>query len=264
MTKPTSQPLDTLHSGPHKIDPDVGKRFLLILGLGVNLALMAFALWPTAWLVLHYAGRAHTPGQWVLLILAAVMVFNYAYLVALLIARLLTPYPKPGHYPIPAGGTVSPVLLVFMLNVLLLKARREPPWAMMFSAVLSDVPPLGRIFRRTFGPRTTSCTLGDTVLFLDPYLLEAGKNVQFGYDCVITGHHFDNRGMVIAKVTIGDGAVIGGMSVIMAGTEIGHHAVVGLRAVVRPFTKIGPYEYWDGNPAQKIKDLRPTPDKPQP
>ncbi|MBU0617640.1 MAG: hypothetical protein KKI02_07975, partial [Planctomycetes bacterium] len=144
-----------------------------------------------------------------------------------------------------------------MLNVLLVKARVDPPWAAMFSSVLTRVPPLGPLFARFFGPHTTSITLGDTVELIDPHLIEAGKNVQFGFGCSIVAHHYDNRGMLIKKIKIGDYAVIGGKSTIMAGVEIGHHAVVASHAVVRPNTRIGPYEYWGGVPAKKIKDLKP-------
>jgi hypothetical protein len=240
-----------------RMDPDTGKRILLILGLLIELVMMAAGLWPAAWLVMRFAPVAETPGQWALIILGAALVFNFGYLVALLLFRVLMPYPREGHHTINPDGKVPSVIRLFMCNVLLVKARIDPPWAAMFSSVLTRVPPLGPLFTRFFGPRTTSVTMGDAVNFLDPHFVEAGKNVEFGFNCTIVAHHFDNRGMLIRRVKIGDHAVIGGESTIMAGVEIGHHAIVGNCSVVRPNTKIGPYEYWAGVPAKKIKDLQP-------
>ncbi len=238
-----------------RIDPDTGKRILLVAGLVLELIMMAVGLWPAAWLVLRFAPVADTPGHWVLIILGAILVFNFGYLVALLLFRIITPYPQEGLHTIDPDGKVPPVIRQFMYNVLLVKARYDPPWATMFSSVLTRVPPLGPLFTRFFGPHTTSMTMGDTIKLIDPHLIEAGKNVQFGFNCTIVAHHYDNRGMLIRKVKIGDHAVVGGETTIMAGVEIGHHAIVASRSVVRPNTRIGPYEYWAGVPAKKIKDL---------
>ena len=240
-----------------RIDPDLGKRILLAVGLLLELMMMAAGLWPATWLVLHFGPAAGTPGHWVLIILAAVLVFNYGYLLALLLLRLIIPYPSEGHHVIGPGGEVPRVLHQFMFNVLLVKARYEPPWAPMFSSVLTRIPPLSWPFARYFGPRTSSVTMGDTANLIDPHLVVAGRNVEFGFGCSIVAHHFDNRGMLIRRVTVGDHAVIGGQATLMAGVEVGHHAVVASCAVVYPNTKIGPYEYWAGAPAKRIKSLRP-------
>ena len=237
------------------IDPDAGKRTLLVMGLLLELLLSALALWPAAAIVLYFAGRIRSAWAWTLLILAAVMVFNYVYLLALLAVRCLLPRPKEGLHEQRPGGLPGRPILLFMLNLLLLKARFDPPWAAMFSSVLSRVWPLGPLFDRFFGPRTTSETMGDTMYCLDPTMVEAGRHVEFGFQCVILAHHFDNRGLYIRRVKIGDHAVIGGQATLMAGVEIGHHAVVAAHAVVMPDTRVPPYELWGGAPARKIKDL---------
>lgn len=242
--------------GGRPIDQDLGKRLLLVLCLGMELCMIVVGLWPAAWFVMTLAPLASASGHWVLIILGATLIFNFGYLVGLLIFRILVPYPAEGLHAMPAEGRMPPVFIHFMLNILLVKAREEPPWASMFSAVLARIWPLDPLFRRLFGPHTTSTTLGDTVRFIDPYFIEAGKNVEFGFGCTLVAHHFDNRGLLIKKVKIGDHVVIGGASTIMAGVEIGDHAVVGNRSVVKPNTKIGPYEFWAGSPAVKIKDLR--------
>jgi len=240
-----------------RIDPDVGKQVLLVMGLCLELLMMAAGLWPAAWLVLRYAPVAHAASHWVLLILAAALAFNAGYLLALLLFRAIIPRPRQGHYPVDPDGGIPRVVQVLMLNILLVKARHDPPWGKTFSSMLTSVPPLGPLFRWFFGPRTSSVMATASVSCVDPHFVEAGKNVEFGYGCIITAHHFDNRGMYIRKVTIGDHAVIGDEAALMTGVEVGHHAVVEARSLVRPDTKIGPYEYWAGMPARKIRDIRP-------
>lgn len=237
---------------------DVGKRLLLGLCLMIELVLMAAALWPTVWVVLRWAPWARTTWHWVLLILAAVLVFNYGYLIALLVLRLVIPRPKEGYYPIGEDRRVPRQAVTFMFNLLLVKARFDPPWAAMFSSVLVNVFPLALLYRRFFGPRTWSLTMGDTIYCLDPCLVEVGRNVQLGFHCVLIAHLFDNRGLLIRKVVIEDNAVVGGESTLMPGVRVGHHAVVASRSLVPADTVIGPYEYWAGTPARKIKSLAPA------
>jgi hypothetical protein len=241
-------------------DPDKGKRVLLTVGLVLELIMLAAGLWLAAWLVMRFAPSARTPGHWVLIIIAAVLAFNYGYLLALLLFRIVIPRPAEGHHPMATNGRVSLQVRRFMFNVLLVKARFDPPWAVMFSSVLTRIPPLSGLFTRFFGPHTPSVTMGDTVNLLDPHFVEAGRGVELGFNCTIIAHHFDNRGLYIRRVVIGDHAVIGGESTVMAGVEIGHHAVIGNRSVVRPNTKIGPHEFWAGTPAVKVRDLRPADD----
>lgn len=243
------------------IDRDMGKRFLIVVGLVLELVMMAAGLWPAIWLVLRFGMGSSSVGVWILVLLGAVLAFNYGYLLALLTFRLLIPYPPLGLHQLGPDGRPPPAMLLFMLNALLLKARYDPPWAAMFSSALVAIWPLSPLFRRYFGPRTTSATLGDTVQFLDPYLVEAGRNVQFGFGCIITGHHFDHRGLYLAKVKIGDHAVIGGQALLTAGVEVGPHAVVAARAFVLPDTKIGAHEYWGGSPARRIRDSAPPGDR---
>ncbi len=245
-------------SGGKRIAPydrNVGKRFLLVLGFSLQLLMMAAGLWPAAWLVLHYAPAARSPGHWVLIILGAVIVFNYGYLVALLLLRIMIPRPKEGIYAISPGGSIPGQIIVFMLNALLIKARFEPPWAATFSSVMANTFPLRPLFVRFFGPRTTSTTLGDIIFCLDPHLIEIGHNVQLGFQCTIAAHLFDNRKLIIRKVIIEDNAVIGGQAGLLPGVRVGHHAIIAGRAHVQPNTVIGPYEYWAGDPARKIKTL---------
>ena len=54
---------------------------------------------------------------------------------ALLLFRMVIPYPREGYYPLTPDGRVPRALRTFMFNTLLLKARCDPPWAAMGSGV---------------------------------------------------------------------------------------------------------------------------------
>ncbi len=236
---------------------DLGTRGVILIGLLMNLGLLAGALLPTVWLVRAGAAWATTTPRWVLLLLGAVLVFNYGYLLGLLLLRIVIPVPKEGAYSV-VGDKLPRQVLVFMFNVLLMKARYEPPWAAMFASGLSNIHPLRGLFLRFFGPHSKTTLLGDTCFLLDPHLLFVGRNVLLGFHCTITAHLFDNRKLIIRRVVIEDFAVIGGQAGIQPGVHIGHHAVVAGRSHVMAGTVIGPYEYWEGDPARKVKTLAPA------
>ncbi|MGD9975276.1 MAG: hypothetical protein AB7S77_19605 [Desulfatirhabdiaceae bacterium] len=82
-----------------KLDMDVGKRYLQFILLLLEFLLLGIALWPSCWVVFQYWSWATTPFRWVLMILLGLLVFNYSYLVALLIFRILIPVPTEGFFP---------------------------------------------------------------------------------------------------------------------------------------------------------------------
>jgi acetyltransferase-like isoleucine patch superfamily enzyme len=238
-----------------RIKPARGARLLLLTCLLMELAMMLVGLWPAAWLIIRYGPRAETGLQWSLLIIGAVLVFNIGYLVALLAARMLIPKPVEGLFPHAADGNPPPEARRFILNSLLTKARHDPPWAQMFSSVLAQIYPLRPFFERFFGPHGKSVTLGDTADILDPSLVELGEEVVLGFRCCLSAHVFDNRGLYVRRIRIGDRALIGSYATLLPGVEVGEHAVVASHSLVPADTKIPRYEYWGGVPATKIKHL---------
>lgn len=235
---------------------DQGKRLIVLLMLLLQTLLVGVSLWPACWLLLNVGPRVHSSLGWTLLILGSIFVFNYAYIFALLGLRSLIPYPQEGFYPRGKDGRLPKQAIVYILNVSLVRLRLATPWARMFTAPLCDLPPLIALSRRLFGPKTTSVVPADSAFVLDPYLVSAGSNVQFGFACILTCHIFDQRGLFIKRITIGDDVLIGGDALICPGVQIGDHSVIAARSFVTPNTTIGSYEYWAGSPAVKVKDLR--------
>jgi len=240
-------------------DLDKGLGLLNLLFLILLLALMTGALWPTCWFLMTFAPRATASYHWVVLILGAVLIFNLAYILALLVLRLFIPKLKEGFYRSKDG--IPPLQgFVFMLNAFLTVARYRIPWAFITSTLTNSFP-IHPVYRRLFGPNTPTILLWDLCNFLDPSLVEAGKDVVFGVGSTIACHVFDHRGLLVRKVKIGDHAVIGAYADIVL-SDVGHHSIIAARSVLSPNTIIGPYELWAGNPARKIRNLRKREHKP--
>ncbi len=237
------------------LDPTVGKRLLLLLFMSVFMLLIGISLWAACAFYRWLSAYVVASSVWALVVLGSILVFNYAYLLALLILRLIVPPPREGYFPTGPGGRPPPEAILFMMNVLLSLLRYGPPWARLFSGMLVGLPPLNPLYRRFFGPHTRSLTMGDTTEILDPYLFYAGNNVQLGIGLVVACHAYDNRGLVIKRVVVEDNAVVGAHAGLMVGSYVGHHAIVTAGSQVMPFTRIGPWELWGGTPAVKIRDL---------
>ena len=87
----------------------------------------------------------------------------------------------------------------------------------------------------------------------DASMLTFGNGVVVGGGATINGHIVERGEIVLAPVTIGDGALIGGGSIVQPGCKIGEGSVVGARAVVPKWTEIPSGEVWGGIPARFIK-----------
>ena len=117
--------------------------------------------------------------------------------------------------------------------------------------------------------------LGDRVQF-GPYCeiaapVKIGDSVLFGANCHIVGKHdhttdvpghtiWDGERQANALTVIGNDVWIGNGTIIVSdGLSIGDGAVVGAGSVVTG--SIPPMEVWAGNPARKIRDRFPSPER---
>ena len=206
----------------------------------------------------HRMWEFGAPSAWMIGVRVVVLliVFNYAYLVTLLVVRLLIPAPREGVYQLDRKGLDSGVLLS-CLNGLLTKARQEAPWPVFLAQNLTSIFPLRALMSRFFGPRSESVFPTET-LILDPKLTTIGKNVTIGFGAVLTCHYHDNRMLHVKGIKVGDNVVIGGQTSIMCGVQIGANSMIAPRASVSPNTQIPPNEFWGGIPAKKIRSLDQT------
>lgn len=250
-------------------DPRITLQGFLFMDAACRVAIWSIALaaalaataalrdWPAtgpadggvAW-ALHWAGAAA----------AFLVCFNLAYVLLLVLFRLLVPTPRPGVYSMArppdfstAGGRQ---LLYSSFVAVLTKARYEAPFPAFLVFHVSNLPPMVWLMGRVFGPRSKSCYITDPVI-LDPHLVEIGRNVVLGSGCNIAGHCQLPDLLVLRKTIIEDDVVIGANSTIFGGVHVQRGAMVAAGSVVPPFTIIGPCEYWSGVPAVKIRDLPP-------
>jgi hypothetical protein len=247
------------------MDPRSGLRAFLGLDAFVRLFVWAasfalttaaftyLGLWPAKSFVGAELGFAWTWGiklaQWMAM-------FNTAYVLLLLVLRLLVPTPREGRYKMVAGQRMDFQIIRAGLLATLTKARYEAPFPAFLVYHMANLPPLCWLFSYLYGPRTRSCCVTDA-LFLDPWLTQIGRNVTIGYGAIICAHTQGRDEIVIKRTVIDDDVLIGGNAAIYGGCHIHRGAVILGGAIVRPDTVVGENEVWGGVPARKLKDLPP-------
>jgi carbonic anhydrase/acetyltransferase-like protein (isoleucine patch superfamily) len=102
-----------------------------------------------------------------------------------------------------------------------------------------------------------SVLLGVRALIFEPWFLEVGENVNIGADSVILGHRGEGKDIVLGRVVIGDGALVGMRAIIFPDVRIGRNARVAAGALVLSGTVIPDGETWAGVPARKIGKVNP-------
>lgn len=113
--------------------------------------------------------------------------------------------------------------------------------------------PLSNLFYKMMGMKIGHGVVINTTWISDPALIEIGDKVTIGGSATIVAHYGQNGLLVIAPVKIGTGCTIGLKAVIMGGVTIGDGAKVMPLSVVMPNTIIPAGETWGGVPARKIE-----------
>lgn len=191
---------------------------------------------------------------WGWAMLLAMVLFNVAYVLLLIVLRAPIPTPREGKYRLVPGRRPDRQLVWSSLIATLTKAYYEAPFPAFLAYHYASVPPICWLFNRIFGPRNQSTNF-TAPLFADPRLIEVGRNVVFGYRASVTAHQQGRDEIEIARVVIEDDVMVGGNVLIYAGCTIKRGAVILGGAIVRPHTVIGENEVWGGVPAVKIKTI---------
>ena len=97
-----------------------------------------------------------------------------------------------------------------------------------------------------------SVLIGVRALIFEPWFLEVGENVNIGSDSVILGHRGEGKDIILGRVVIEDGALIGVRAIIFPDVRVGRNAKVAAGAVVISGTSIPDGETWAGVPARRI------------
>lgn len=184
-------------------------------------------------------------GPYGALIALAVFMLAYGIYTMLLLAMLrkFRPYPE-GRYSMAAD-----VFTYWKLNAVLvdLAAKALSPFNTVFTQTLIHAG-----FGARIGPGATIAGV-----LRDHPLLDIGARATIGQNSVVTAHAITHNDIVIKRIRIGPGAVVGINCVIMPGVELGENSVLAPGAVATVDTKIPINELWGGTPARKLKELHP-------
>lgn len=121
-----------------------------------------------------------------------------------------------------------------------------------FRPMTSGLSLFAPYFYRGMGAKMPETVLlGARSRISDPWFLEVGENVIIGADAVILGHLGHDDEVILGKVVIGDGAVVGMRAVIFPDVRIGSHARIAAGAIVARGTTIGDGETWGAFPLEK-------------
>ena len=254
------------HKKPKAMDPSVGVQLLLLLDVYVRLTLWVAAMSITllvmaqtqamrtlSWDSLMTFGEvwtfAHVLTQFILL-------FNVAYLLALVVLRAITPRPSRGFYKLRGIPNIN--LLFSGLSGILTKARYHAPFPAFLVQQFGNIQPFRWLLGLGVGPRTKTSFFLDPAL-MDPWAMTIGKNVNIGFGTTITAHVQEHDYVMVDPVVIEDDVMIGAHSLIACGVHIKRGAYVEPFAVVKPGEVIGEGELWAGRPAKKKGYYRFTP-----
>lgn len=247
------------------LDPINSLRGFLALDSLVRLVLWSLAGFMSFWIISRLGwwpdkpligGGFTTTWLWFFVLNLAVILFNNFYVILLLLLRLPIPTPRQGRYVLKPGKPIDRQLIWACLIGALTKARYEPPFPGFLVHHASSLPPLCWLYNTIYGPKNASCNVTD-VKFADPYAIEVGRNVVFGYGAVISAHAQGRDEIIISKTTIEDNVIVGGNVLVYDGCTIKQGAVILGGAVLKSNSVIGENEVWGGIPARKIKTLPP-------
>ncbi|MCB0342824.1 MAG: hypothetical protein KDD59_11300 [Bdellovibrionales bacterium] len=91
----------------------------------------------------------------------------------------------------------------------------------------------------------------------DPLHFSIGDGCIVGDDSLIISHAIEGDRLAFYPVKIGNHVTIGTKAIIMAGVTISDGALVAAGAVVPKNTHIGANEVWAGTPARRVGSTKP-------
>lgn len=122
------------------------------------------------------------------------------------------------------------------------------------------------VFFRQFWYRLVGAQIGKGIVMIsgeitDPSLVTIGDGVFLGRHSLLLSHALgasstEDDFLLLARIEIGDGALVGAASIIMPGARIGEHAMINAMSFVPTNVHVPPYEIWGGIPAKKVGEVR--------
>ena len=155
-----------------------------------------------------------------------------------------------GHLPVGRISVRSKDGQRWFIAALLMDIVARSPFRGMTMGT-SLVAPL--FFRGMNARMPDSTFLGAQTFISDPWFVEMGENVNTGGGSWLVGHVGLREEILLGKIIIGDGVLIGMHSIVFPDVRIGANATIAAGAVVLTGTVIPEGEVWGGVPARKLK-----------
>lgn len=195
--------------------------------IGVSLAPSIWLL-STAWqaIVAPFQPGAPGFGSWLLYALCAgaavYLYFITGIIVMGLSIRLLNRGIKPGVYP-----DASPTMLRWLIFSGIFVIARATILPMIPMTFFSE------LFFRLVGCKIGKHVFLNSWSLNDAYLIELEDDVVIGGEADLTAHIYEKNKLILERVKVGKGSVVGAHSYISPGVTIGKDCLIGVNTYVR-------------------------------
>lgn len=166
------------------------------------------------------------------------------YLLAIAGFRLLQKFAPVPHGTIPADSAGEHRAFLYMLHYILLF---NP---LLFGRIL-PFPILGLLLK-SLGAKIGSNSYCAGIC-MDPQFVVIGNDSVIGNDAMLIAHIIEGHELAYETIRIGNNVTVGARAIIMAGVTIDDGAIIGVQSVVRKGSHIRSGETWVGCPAKRIE-----------
>jgi non-ribosomal peptide synthetase-like protein len=174
---------------------------------------------------------------------AAYPIFGFAYLFLVVVIRKLVAFRSAeGDYPF-----ISPYAIKWAFVGSLVGLAK-----LLFLGHIKGMPMLN-LFYRAMGARIGNSVLINTANIYDFDVLTIGDNAFIGGDAVVIGHVGERGVLKIRPVRIGAKCTVGQSSVVFPGAVMGDGSVLGALSLLPKGKELPPNTVWGGNPLREIK-----------
>jgi non-ribosomal peptide synthetase-like protein len=174
---------------------------------------------------------------------AAYPIFGFTYLFLVVVIRKLVAFRSvEGDYPF-----ISPYAIKWAFVGSLVGLAK-----LLFLGHIKGMPMLN-LFYRAMGARLGKNVLINTANIYDFDVLTIGDNTFIGGDAVVIGHVGERGVLKIRPVRIGAKCTVGQSSVVFPGAVMGDGSVLGALSLLPKGKELPPNTVWGGNPLREIR-----------
>lgn len=185
---------------------------------------------------------------------AAYPIFGFTYLFLVVVIRRLVGFRSvAGDYPFISAYAIRWAFVGSLVGLAKL----------LFLGHIKGMPMLN-LFYRAMGAKIGKSVLINTANIYDFDVLTIGDHAFLGGDAVVIGHVGEHGVLKIRPVRIGAKCTVGQSSVVFPGTVMGDGSVLGALSLLPKGKELPPGTVWGGNPLREIKKEAPaaSPDPP--